>query len=121
MIVLQNTHDDGKTWTDIREYGVDYSIASVRDVPDYLRELFARVDPEDTVSVDEDDYGDFHVSYAKTAGVEVYRVKGYTPAVDNHDDREDFDMGHWTDDDERSMNAGPDMPLRNDAGEYMCG
>ena len=40
---------------------------------------------------------------------------------DNWDagDREDFDSGRWTNEDERSMNAGRDIPLRNEAGEWM--
>lgn len=35
------------------------------------------------------------------------------------DDREDFDSGRWSDDDTRSMEAGRDLPMRNEAGEWM--
>lgn len=31
----------------------------------------------------------------------------------------DDDDGGWTREDEESMNRGPDLPIRNDAGEYM--
>lgn len=40
---------------------------------------------------------------------------------ESYDDREDFDSGRWTEEDERSMNAGPDLPMRNEAGEWMEG
>jgi|GEM_PF-4751033 len=35
------------------------------------------------------------------------------------DGREDFDSGRWTQADTDSMERGRDLPLRNDAGEWM--
>lgn len=34
-------------------------------------------------------------------------------------DSEDFDSGRWTQEDTDSMERGRDLPMRNDAGEWM--
>lgn len=36
-----------------------------------------------------------------------------------YDEREEYDSGRWTAADEASMNAGPDLPMRNEAGEWL--
>jgi hypothetical protein len=37
----------------------------------------------------------------------------------DHDEREAFDSGRWTQADTDSMEAGRDLPMRNEAGEWM--
>jgi hypothetical protein len=34
-------------------------------------------------------------------------------------DRDAFDSGHWTQEDTASMERGRDLPMRNEAGEWM--
>jgi hypothetical protein len=46
-----------------------------------------------------------------------YEGQPYRP--EPYDDREDFDSGRWTQADTDSMEAGRDLPLRNEAGEWL--
>jgi hypothetical protein len=48
-----------------------------------------------------------------------YRPNYAGPDADELDGREDFNSGRWTQADTDSMEAGPDLPMRNEAGEYL--
>ena len=56
---------------------------------------------------------------AEDIGAEwFYAGQPYRPDAELAD-REDFDSGRWTQADTDSMEAGRDLPMRNEAGEWL--